>query len=79
MSLTPSDYDRGYSAGVTDAVLEPCVMVLGDGTGVMVGGRFHGWLMRQHPDGHWVSMRKLETVDPCDNPLGQMMKSTVQK
>lgn len=24
------------------------------------GGRFHGWLMWKHPDGQWVSKRKLE-------------------
>lgn len=27
------------------------------------GGRFHGWLFRRHPDGQWVSVRKLKTVD----------------
>lgn len=26
----------------------------------MDGGRFHGWLMWKHPDGQWVSKRKLE-------------------
>lgn len=25
------------------------------------GGRFHGWLMSKHHDGHWVSQRKLES------------------
>ena len=25
------------------------------------GGRFHGWLMSKHPDGQWVSQRKLES------------------
>ncbi len=24
------------------------------------GGRFHGWLFQQHPDGQWVSIRKLQ-------------------
>lgn len=24
------------------------------------GGRFHGWLMWKHPDGQWVSKRKLK-------------------
>lgn len=51
------------------------ILVLGDGTGVKVGGKFHGWLMRQHPDGHWVSVRKLDEVDPFDNPMGRMMKT----
>lgn len=26
----------------------------------MDGGHFHGWLMWKHPDGQWVSKRKLE-------------------
>lgn len=25
------------------------------------GGKFHGWLMWRHPDGQWVSERKLES------------------
>lgn len=25
-------------------------------------GRFHGWLFRKHPDGQWVSVRKLDLV-----------------
>lgn len=32
--------------------------------GVAVGGRFDGWRMRQHPDGQWVSVAKLEAVSP---------------
>jgi hypothetical protein len=32
--------------------------------GVCIGGRWDGWLMRKHPDGQWVSVRKLETEDP---------------
>lgn len=27
---------------------------------VKVGGRFDGWLMWKHPDGQWVSVRKLK-------------------
>lgn len=26
------------------------------------GGRFHGWLFRKHPDGQWVSVRKLDAI-----------------
>ena len=25
----------------------------------LTGGRFHGWLFTRHPDGQWVSHRKL--------------------
>lgn len=32
-------------------------------------GRFHGWLFRKHPDGQWVSFRKLELVE---NPFGNL-------
>ncbi len=35
---------------------------LPDGTAVCCnpGGKFHGWLFTHHPDGQWVSIRKLE-------------------
>lgn len=33
------------------------------------GGRFHGWLFRQHPDGYWVSVAKLAPVpEPWHDP-----------
>lgn len=32
------------------------------------GGRFHGWLFRRHPDGQFVSVRKLQEVNPF--PIG---------
>jgi|GEM_PF-2325375 len=28
------------------------------------GGRWHGWLFRRHPDGQFVSERKLEEITP---------------
>ena len=29
------------------------------------GGRHHGWLLRKHPDGQYVTIRKLELIaDP---------------
>lgn len=31
------------------------------------GGRFHGWLFKMHPDGQYVSIRKLDLVA---NPFG---------
>jgi len=44
---------------------EARVLLLGDGMGVCVGGRYDAWLMRRSPDGHhWVTERKLEVVDP---------------
>lgn len=30
-------------------------------------GRFHGWLFRKHPDGQYVSARKLQTIAPADD------------
>lgn len=41
---------------------------IGDGLAVNVnpGGRFHGWLFRRHPDGQYVSVRKLNTITPND-------------
>lgn len=44
---------------------------LGDGHAVRCnpGGRFHGWLFRRHPDGQYVSVRKLEIVEQPYDPL----------
>lgn len=27
-------------------------------------GRFHGWLFYKHPDGKWISLRKLVVENP---------------
>ena len=40
------------------------IIITAPGEGVAVGGRFDGWRMRQHPDGQWVSVARLEAVDP---------------
>lgn len=40
------------------------IAVLPDGTGVMLNGRWRGWLFRRHPDGQWTSVRRLDLVDP---------------
>lgn len=39
------------------------------------GGRFHGWMFFKHPDGQYVSERKLSTVDPYppDHPLAALL------
>jgi hypothetical protein len=44
---------------------------LPDGTAVCCnpGGRWHGWLFVRHPDGQFVSARKLE---PPANPYGAL-------
>lgn len=35
--------------------------------GVCIGGRWHGWVMVRHPDGHWVSDRLSGQVDPAQS------------
>lgn len=40
------------------------VLLISSDRGVCVGGRWDGWLMIRHPDGHWVSHHKLDAVDP---------------
>lgn len=32
--------------------------------GICIGGRWHGWTMIRHPDGHWVSDHLAGKVDP---------------
>lgn len=44
---------------------EARVVLIASDRGVCIGGRWDGWLMVRHPDGHWVSHHKLETVDPA--------------
>ena len=39
------------------------VLLISPDRGVCVGGRWDGWLMIRHPDGHWVSQHKLDAVD----------------
>ena len=31
---------------------------------VCVGGRYDGWLMHRHPDGQWITVRKLGQEQP---------------
>lgn len=54
----------------------PMVFLLSADEGVLFDpqGRFHGWIMRRHPDGMWTSVRKLEAVDPEDHPLIRAMQ-----
>lgn len=42
---------------------------IGNGFAVVCGGRWHGWLMQRHPDGQFVSVRKLEQAA---NPYGHL-------
>lgn len=39
------------------------VVLISSDRGVCVGGRWDGWLMIRHHDGHWVSHHKLDAVD----------------
>ncbi|TDW20513.1 hypothetical protein EV128_125143 [Rhizobium azibense] len=34
--------------------------------GVCLDGKWKGWLFRKHPDGQWVSVRKLDEADPME-------------
>lgn len=45
---------------------QPMIFLLTENEGVLFDpqGKFHGWVMKRHPDGLWVSVRKLEAVDP---------------
>lgn len=49
--------------------MQPLVFLTGAGEGISFDpqGKFHGWLMKRHPDGMWTSVRKLEVVDPFES------------
>jgi hypothetical protein len=50
-----------------EKVSPPEIFDLGNGFAVNFNprGRFHGWLFRRHPDGQWVSVKKLEKDEPA--------------
>lgn len=64
-SATPEqdDFDRFVNMLLDDFEAQQ-LFDLGDGRVVNFNpaGRFHGWIFRRHPDGHFVSERKLEPV-----------------
>ncbi len=42
--------------------------------GVCLEGRWKGWLFRKSADGQWVSVRKLDEVDPMEgNPFAGLL------
>lgn len=43
------------------------VLMTSDDHGVCIGGRWNGWLMWKHPDGQWVSVKKLDRVEATKN------------
>lgn len=57
--------DRDRLAAEVVRLREARVVLIASDRGVCIGGRWDGWLMVRHPDGHWVSHHKLETVDPA--------------
>lgn len=47
--------------------------------GVCLEGKWKGWLFRKHPDGQWVSVRKLDEADPMEgNPLAAMFAGSAK-
>jgi len=51
-------------APAVDEAAKPRILLLPSGAGVCVGGRWDGWMVHRHPDGQWVSDRRLPEVDP---------------
>lgn len=50
-------------------MIEPVFFDLGNGTAVCADGRWRGWLCRRHPDGQFITVRKLPEAT---NPYGSM-------
>jgi hypothetical protein len=42
--------------------VDPYMLTVSGDFAVCIGGRWDGWLFQRHPDGQWVSQRKLERV-----------------
>lgn len=68
--------NRDESVGAFPIEAKPMVFLLSADEGVLFDpqDKFHGWIMRRHPDGMWVSVRKLDAIDPEDHPLIRAMK-----
>ncbi len=50
------------------------IALVNENEGVCLDGRWKGWLFHKHPDGQWVSVRKLDLADPNkDNPLARLL------
>lgn len=49
--------------------VKPLIYALHQGSkiGICIGGRWHGWVMVQHPDGYWVSDHLAKQVDPAQS------------
>jgi len=60
-----AEADRDRLAAEVARLREARVALIASDRGVCIGGRWDGWLMVRHPDGHWVSHHKLENVDPA--------------
>jgi len=43
---------------------QPIIAKINDAEGVCLDGKWKAWLFRLAPNGEWVSVRKLETIDP---------------
>ena len=51
---------------------------LSEEEGVCIEGRWAGWLFRRHPDGGWISVRKLEIEDPYEGLLPKLIREAIQ-
>jgi hypothetical protein len=56
--------DLAAASAFLDRMQAVRVLLTDETHGVCVGGRYDGWLMWKHPDGQWVTMRKLTQENP---------------
>lgn len=61
-----------HEALMKDSKVQPYILRLPMNQGVCIGGRYHGWLMRLHVDGHWVTVQKLPQEAPFDQGLSNI-------
>jgi hypothetical protein len=51
---------------MTDAT-KSRVYLFDHANGVVIGGKWDGWLVWRHPDGQWVTVQKAEVRDPLES------------
>lgn len=77
LAMTPASLPASDGRPQVAASVVERMILMPDGWGIKIGGRFDGWLMRPDADGGWVSVRKLAQQCPIEyGPAGDALKVT---
>lgn len=60
--------------GPAACIKPPRMLLVEKDRAVCIGGKWDGWLFWLHPNGNWVSARKLPETEPVIDPLFSQME-----